>query len=91
MSDPGIDTPGHLPLSHPRALTADERFAIACVRVPPDIIRPLDLIPMKASDHGGGEAWFDEALIERNGRFVPDALSHTNPATARADEGIEER
>jgi aminopeptidase len=39
-----------------------------------------DLVCIQRPEHGGGEIWFDEKLIRRDGLFVPKALHALNPA-----------
>ena len=38
-----------------------------------------DLIQMQDAAHGGGEIWFDEVLIRKNGLFLPPELACLNP------------
>ena len=38
-----------------------------------------DLVLIQTPEHGGGEIWFDEELIRKDGRFVPDYLQGLNP------------
>jgi aminopeptidase len=38
-----------------------------------------DLILIQTPEHGGGEIWFDDVLISRDGRFVLDELTALNP------------
>ena len=38
-----------------------------------------DLVCLQDEDHGGGEIWFDGALIRKDGRFVVDDLRGLNP------------
>ena len=38
-----------------------------------------DLISLQTPEWGGGEIWFDDVLIRRDGRFVPEELSCLNP------------
>lgn len=38
-----------------------------------------DLVLRQTEDVGGGEIWFDEVLIRRNGRFVSNELQGLNP------------
>ena len=38
-----------------------------------------DLVLMQTPEQGGGEIWFDDELIRRDGRFVPETLHGLNP------------
>ncbi|USG64332.1 aminopeptidase [Brevibacillus ruminantium] len=38
-----------------------------------------DLISIQRADYGGGEIWFDDVLIRKDGLFVPEALQELNP------------
>jgi aminopeptidase len=38
-----------------------------------------DLVQIQRPDYGGGEIWFDEGLIRKDGLFVPDDLLPLNP------------
>ncbi|HEX4953185.1 MAG TPA: aminopeptidase [Thermoanaerobaculia bacterium] len=38
-----------------------------------------DLVLMMAPEHGGGEIWFDDQLVRKDGLFVPEALQDLNP------------
>ncbi len=38
-----------------------------------------DLVLMMAPEHGGGEIWFDDRLVRRDGRFVLPELAGLNP------------
>jgi len=38
-----------------------------------------DLVLIQRPDHGGGEVWFDDELIRKDGLFVLDALKGLNP------------
>lgn len=38
-----------------------------------------DLVLIQTPQHGGGEIWFDDELIRKDGRFVPDYLQGLNP------------
>ena len=38
-----------------------------------------DLVAIQSPEYGGGEIWFDDELIRRDGRFVPDDLQDLNP------------
>lgn len=38
-----------------------------------------DLILIQRPDHGGGEIWFDDELIRKDGLFVPQDLQNLNP------------
>lgn len=37
------------------------------------------LVPIQRSDYGGGEIWFDNKLIRKNGKFVIPELASLNP------------
>lgn len=37
-----------------------------------------DLVLIQTPDYGGGEIWFDDELLRRDGRFVPDDLQGLN-------------
>ena len=37
-----------------------------------------DLVLIQREDYGGGEVWFDDKLVRKDGRFVPDALQGLN-------------
>ena len=39
----------------------------------------LDIVCIQTAACGGGEIWFDGALIRKDGLFVPDALQDLNP------------
>ncbi|HEY5550934.1 MAG TPA: aminopeptidase [Opitutaceae bacterium] len=39
-----------------------------------------DIVCIQRPEYGGGEIWFDDVLIRRNGRFVPKSLQKLNPA-----------
>lgn len=38
-----------------------------------------DLVQMQDAEHGGGEIWFDDVLIRKDGRFVLSELEGLNP------------
>ena len=38
-----------------------------------------DLVQMQDAEHGGGEIWFDDVLIRKDGRFVLSELEELNP------------
>jgi aminopeptidase len=38
-----------------------------------------DLVMIQRPDYGGGEIWFDDVLVRRDGLFVPEALWALNP------------
>ena len=38
-----------------------------------------DLIQMQDKDHGGGEIYFDDVLVRKDGEFVLDSLKALNP------------
>ncbi len=38
-----------------------------------------DLVCIQTPEYGGGEMWFDEVLIRKDGRFVPEDLQPLNP------------
>jgi aminopeptidase len=38
-----------------------------------------DIVCIQRPEYGGGEIWFDDVLIRRNGRFVPVSLQKLNP------------
>lgn len=42
-----------------------------------------DLVQIQTPKMGGGEIWFDEKLIRKNGRFVPKSLQGLNPENLR--------
>jgi aminopeptidase len=37
-----------------------------------------DLVLIQRADYGGGEMWFDDTLIRKDGHFVPDDLQGLN-------------
>jgi aminopeptidase len=39
-----------------------------------------DLVLMMDPEHGGGEVWFDDTLVRKDGEFVLDELRSLNPA-----------
>ncbi|HWR60615.1 MAG TPA: aminopeptidase [Clostridia bacterium] len=38
-----------------------------------------DLVCIQTPEYGGGEIWFDDVLIRKDGRFVPEDLNILNP------------
>lgn len=38
-----------------------------------------DMVMIQTPEFGGGEIWFDDELIRKDGRFVPDSLQGLNP------------
>jgi aminopeptidase len=38
-----------------------------------------DIVCIQRPEYGGGEIWFDDVLIRKNGRFVPPSLQKLNP------------
>ena len=38
-----------------------------------------DLVLIQREDYGGGEIWFDDVLIRKNGIFVIPELERLNP------------
>lgn len=38
-----------------------------------------DMVMIQRPEYGGGEIWFDDELIRKDGRFVPDYLQCLNP------------
>ncbi len=38
-----------------------------------------DLVLIQRPEYGGGEIWFDDELIRKDGKFVPEALQALNP------------
>ena len=38
-----------------------------------------DLVLIQRPEYGGGEIWFDDELIRKDGKFVPEALQVLNP------------
>jgi len=38
-----------------------------------------DLVLIQRPEHGGGEVWFDNELVRKDGRFVPEELQGLNP------------
>lgn len=41
-----------------------------------------DLVLIQTPEYGGGEIWFDDVLIRKDGRFVLPELDCLNPETA---------
>src|SRR5215468_3765436 len=42
-----------------------------------------DMVLIQRSDWGGGEIWFDDELIRKNGMFIPKDLKPLNPANLK--------
>lgn len=42
-----------------------------------------DLVTVQREDYGGGEIWFDDVLVRKDGRFVIDELRPLNPEQLR--------
>jgi aminopeptidase len=42
-----------------------------------------DMVLIQRPDWGGGEVWFDDELIRKDGRFVPRDLRALNPEQLR--------
>ena len=42
-----------------------------------------DLVLVQTPEMGGGEVWFDDVMIRRDGLFVPDELQCLNPENLR--------
>ncbi|MCD8241210.1 MAG: aminopeptidase, partial [Lachnospiraceae bacterium] len=38
-----------------------------------------DLVQIQRPEYGGGEIWFDDELIRKEGRFVAEELACLNP------------
>jgi len=38
-----------------------------------------DMVSLQTPEHGGGEIWFDDELIRKDGLFVPEELKGLNP------------
>ena len=38
-----------------------------------------DMVTIQRADYGGGEIWFDDELVRKDGLFVPDYLLNLNP------------
>ena len=38
-----------------------------------------DMVLIQRTDYGGGEIWFDDKLIRKNGKFLPKNLQGLNP------------
>ncbi|MFA6860113.1 MAG: aminopeptidase [Clostridia bacterium] len=47
-----------------------------------------DLVQIQTPEYGGGEIWFDDILIRRNGLFVPKDLEILNPKSLLKTMGI---
>ena len=39
-----------------------------------------DMVLIQRPEYGGGEVWFDDELIRKNGQFVPKDLKPLNPS-----------
>lgn len=42
-----------------------------------------DLVMIQREDYGGGEIWFDDVLIRRDGMFLPEELQCLNPESLK--------
>lgn len=42
-----------------------------------------DLVLIQRPEYGGGEVWFDDVLIRKDGRFLPEELQVLNPENLR--------
>ena len=42
-----------------------------------------DLVMIQRKDYGGGEIWFDDVLIRRDGMFLPEELQCLNPESLK--------
>jgi aminopeptidase len=38
-----------------------------------------DMVCIQRPEYGGGEVWFDDKLIRKDGMFVPKSLNKLNP------------
>jgi aminopeptidase len=38
-----------------------------------------DMVCIQRAEYGGGEIWFDDQLIRKDGKFLPDDLAPLNP------------
>lgn len=47
-----------------------------------------DMVQIQRPDHGGGEVWIDDALIRKNGEFIPDDLKPLNPENLLQASGM---
>ena len=45
-----------------------------------------DLIQIQTPEYGGGEIWFDDVLIRKDGRFLPEELQCLNPENLLSEE-----
>ena len=45
-----------------------------------------DLIQIQTPEYGGGEIWFDDVLIRKDGVFLPPELQCLNPENLLSDE-----
>jgi len=43
-----------------------------------------DLVCIQRSDYGGGEIYFDQKLVRKDGLFVPKELQALNPESLKA-------
>ncbi len=50
-----------------------------------DSIIHWDLVMIQTEEYGGGEIWFDDELIRKDGLFVPDYLQSLNPDAFRKE------
>jgi aminopeptidase len=39
-----------------------------------------DMVLIQRPEWGGGEIWFDDELVRKDGRFIPPELQPLNPA-----------
>jgi aminopeptidase len=39
-----------------------------------------DMVLIQRPEYGGGEVWFDDELIRKNGQFAPKDLKPLNPS-----------
>ena len=42
-----------------------------------------DMVLIQRPEYGGGEVWFDDVLIRKNGQFVPKDLKPLNPSNLK--------
>jgi aminopeptidase len=42
-----------------------------------------DIINIQRLEYGGGEIWFDDTLIRKDGMFIPETLQGLNPKNLR--------
>jgi aminopeptidase len=38
-----------------------------------------DIVTIQRPEYGGGEIWFDDMLIRKDGFFIPETLQSLNP------------